>query len=128
MPRPGIPRNTQILSARVTFNELTHLDQSPTLRPILGAMDAHLVGGDHERARSEGIGTVHVFVDDDGHLHLDFVSDTLLDEKLLTSPRDLRLTIDGEAPSIARPTEEDIRTYGCETSAEIPSRPKGSPV
>ena len=71
-------------SVDVTYNELIELQKVKALKPILDSLKQYWVGEMEHRAEDTRIGSIDVFQDNEGHIHLDFVTRFFL--KPLKSP------------------------------------------
>lgn len=71
--KPCVP--TQVLAEiDVTCNQLENPETNASLATCLRVLREKWVGEFPDRAHDCRVGTVHVFVDEDGHFHLDFRS------------------------------------------------------
>lgn len=105
-----------IRSIDVTLRELTEFRKSLYLADILQTIEA--VAGKDENAI---VGTVHVYLDEDEHIHLDFAAKATINPKIITDPEALRLTVDAPTPPILIPTPDETGKY-----APPPEEPVGS--
>lgn len=75
----------------VTLHELKNPQEHWATEPVFEFLKQHWIEPHPERERDMQVGTVYVFVDEEGHLHMDFCSrftlDPVLQDKLSESKR-----------------------------------------
>lgn len=69
-----VPGQFEINRVDVTAEELRDFTKHPVLKEIVEALSLGWTMGDKHRDKNVRIGSVDIYTDDDGHLHLDFVT------------------------------------------------------
>ena len=72
VPATSVPPMYEIASIDVTADQLRGLCRNEHLKKIIEPLADQWTIGDKEREKNIRIGTVDVFIDDEGNLHLDF--------------------------------------------------------
>lgn len=69
-----VPTQFEIESVDVTAEQLRDFTKHPILKEIVETLSEGWTMGKEDRDKNTRIGSVDIYTDDDGHLHLDFVT------------------------------------------------------